>query len=73
LALFGSVLSLFVYYNLIHRAGPVFASSATYVVPFFALLWGIWDGEAIRSIHIYCLLIILLGVYLSSLRRKGQK
>ncbi|MDR0438152.1 MAG: EamA family transporter [Bacteroidales bacterium] len=73
LALFGSVLSLFVYYNLIHRAGPVFASSATYVVPFFALLWGIWDGEAIYSIHIYCLLIILTGVYLSSLRRKGQK
>ena len=70
LALFGSVLSLFVYYNLIHRAGPVFAASATYVVPFFALLWGIMDGENIYAIHLYSLLIILLGVYLSSLRKK---
>jgi len=73
LATFGSVLSLFVYYNLIHRAGTVFASSATYVVPFFALIWGVLDGEMIYSLHIYCLLIILVGVYLSSLRRKGQK
>jgi drug/metabolite transporter (DMT)-like permease len=70
LALFGSVLSLFVYYNLIQRAGPVFASSATYVVPFFALLWGVLDNELISSLHVYSLLIILLGVYLSSLRRK---
>jgi drug/metabolite transporter (DMT)-like permease len=70
LALFGSVLTLFVYYSLIHRAGPVFASSATYIVPFFALLWGILDGETISSIHVYSLLIILLGVYLSSLRRR---
>ena len=70
LALFGSVLSLFVYYNLIHRAGPVFAASSTYVVPFFALLWGVMDGENIYAIHLYSLLIILLGVYLSSLRKK---
>jgi drug/metabolite transporter (DMT)-like permease len=70
LAIFGSVLTLFIYYNLIQRAGPVFASSATYIVPFFALLWGILDGEIIRSIHFYSLLIILFGVYLSSLRRK---
>jgi drug/metabolite transporter (DMT)-like permease len=70
LAMFGSVITLFVYYNLIHRAGPVFASSATYVVPFFALLWGIFDGDIIEKAHIYCLLIILLGVYLSSLRRR---
>jgi drug/metabolite transporter (DMT)-like permease len=70
LALFGSVLSLFVYYNLIHRAGPVFAASATYIVPFFAILWGIMDGENIYAIHFYSLLIILLGVYLSSLRKK---
>ena len=70
LATFGSVLTLFVYYSLIQRAGPVFAASATYIVPFFALLWGVLDGEPISSIHIYCLLIILLGVYLSSLGRK---
>jgi drug/metabolite transporter (DMT)-like permease len=70
LAVLCSVVSLFVYYDLIHRAGPIFASSATYIVPFFAILWGTLDGELISSIHFYSLLIILFGVYLSGLRRK---
>ena len=70
LAVFCSVISLFVYYNLIHRAGPIFASSATYIVPFFAILWGTLDGETIHAIHFYSVLVILFGVYLSGLKRK---
>lgn len=70
LATFGSVISLFVFNNLIHKTGAIFASSVTYIIPFFALMWGVLDGERISSIHIYSLLIILTGVYLSSLRRK---
>ncbi|MDR2906504.1 MAG: DMT family transporter [Bacteroidales bacterium] len=73
LALFGSVITLLIYNNLIQRAGPIFASSSTYIVPFFALLWGLFDGELIETIHLYSLLIILVGVYLSSLRRKPKK
>lgn len=69
LAIFGSVILLFIYNNLIHKAGAIFASSSTYVIPFFALMWGLMDNEIISSIHIYSLIIILLGVYLSSLRR----
>lgn len=69
LATFGSVILLFIYNNLIHKAGAIFASSSTYVIPFFALMWGLMDNEIISSIHIYSLVIILLGVYLSSLRR----
>jgi len=72
LAVFGSVITLFVYYELIHYAGAIFASSATYIMPFFALMWGVLDGEKINSIHIYSLLVILLGVYLSSVRRKAS-
>ncbi len=69
LATFGSVILLFIYNNLIHKAGAIFASSSTYVIPFFALMWGLMDNEIISPIHIYSLIIILLGVYLSSLRR----
>jgi len=68
LALFGSGLSLFLYYNLIHRCGAIFASSTTYIIPLFALMWGVLDGEKISIIHLYSLLIILVGVYLSSFR-----
>ena len=70
LAVFGSVITLFIYYELIHYSGAIFASSSTYIIPFFALLWGILDGEKISNIHIYSLLIILLGVYLSGFRSK---
>jgi drug/metabolite transporter (DMT)-like permease len=70
LALFGSVITLFIYYELIHHTGAVFASSSTYIIPFFALMWGILDGENVNKIHLYCLIIILLGVYLSSKRKK---
>lgn len=69
LALFGSALSLILYNNLIHHCGAIFASSTTYIVPFFALMWGIFDGEIISMIHLYGLGIILTGVYLSSFRK----
>jgi len=69
LALFGSGLSLFLYYNLIHRCGAIFASSTTYIIPLFALMWGVFDGEKINITHLCSLAIILVGVYLSSFRR----
>jgi drug/metabolite transporter (DMT)-like permease len=73
LALFGSVITLFIYYELIHHSGAIFASSSTYIIPFFALMWGIFDGEKVSMIHFYSLLIILAGVYLSSRRKiKGK-
>lgn len=72
LATFGSVITLFVFNNLIHHTSAIFASSVTYIIPFFALLWGIIDGEHIGKLHIFALVIILVGVYLSSLRRKPK-
>ncbi|MDD2563754.1 MAG: DMT family transporter [Salinivirgaceae bacterium] len=70
LATFGSVISMFIFNNLIHHTGAIFASSVTYIVPFFALMWGLFDNEFISSLHIYSMLIILAGVYLSSLKKK---
>ena len=72
LAVFGSVITLFIYYELIHYAGAIFASSSTYIIPFFALMWGIFNAEKISMIHLYSLLIILAGVYLASLRKKKR-
>lgn len=72
LAAFGSVITLFVFNNLIHHTSAIFASSVTYIIPFFALLWGLLDGEHIGMLHVVSLLIILFGVYLSSLRRKPK-
>lgn len=72
LATFGSVISLFVFNNLIHHTSAIFASSVTYIIPFFALLWGFLDGDHIGLLQVVALVVILIGVYLSSLRRKPK-
>lgn len=72
LATFGSVITLFVFNNLIHHTSAIFASSVTYIIPFFALLWGILDGDHIGLLQVVALVVILIGVYLSSLRRKPK-
>jgi len=64
LSLFGSVLSLFVYNNLIHQTSAIFATSVTYIIPVFALMWGILDGESLGILQVISMLIILSGVYL---------
>jgi len=64
LSVFGSVLSLFVYNTLIHHTGALFATSVTYIMPIFALMWGVLDGETLGALQIISMLVILFGVYL---------
>jgi len=64
LSIFGSVLSLFVYNNLIHHTSAIFATSVTYIIPVFALMWGILDGESLGLLQVISMLVILTGVYL---------
>lgn len=66
---FGSVLSLFLFNNLIRYTSALFASSVTYIIPFFAILWGIFDGEIINLVQILGIGIVLLGVYLVNIKR----
>ncbi|MGL6269102.1 MAG: EamA family transporter [Chitinophagaceae bacterium] len=54
------------FYVLLKRAGPVFASMVTYGIPFVALFWGILANEHINPVQIGCLCIILAGVYMAN-------
>lgn len=69
LSAFGSVLSLFVFNNLIRHTSALFATSVTYIIPFFAIIWGLFDGEAINSVQIIGIVIVLVGVYLVNRKR----
>jgi len=64
LALFSSVIAVLAFNQLIKFTTPLFASSVTYLIPFFAILWGIADGEIISMIQLVWVGVILLGVYL---------
>jgi drug/metabolite transporter (DMT)-like permease len=64
LALFSSVIAVLVFNHLIKYTSPLFAASVTYIIPFFAILWGLADGEHIDILQFLWIGIILLGVYM---------
>lgn len=71
LALFGTTLSLIVFNRLIKISGALFASSVTYLIPIVAMLWGLFDGEALHFLHVAALVAVLGGVYMIS--RDGSR
>lgn len=64
LGIVGTAIASIIFYMLVKRAGPVFASMVTYGIPFVAVFWGIFRNEQINGRQLFCLLIILVGVYL---------
>lgn len=55
-----------IFYQLMKKAGPVFASTVTYIIPFVALGWGIYFGEVVTAIQMLGMAIILIGVRLAN-------
>jgi drug/metabolite transporter (DMT)-like permease len=58
----GTCLASVIFYTLLKKAGPVFASMVTYGIPFVAFFWGFIAGEAVTVIQLFGLVVILLGV-----------
>lgn len=71
LSLVNSAFSLVAFNYLIHLAGPVFASTTTYLMPVVALIWGVWDGENLTLVHLAGLTAIVGGITLVNLKRKS--
>ena len=65
LALMSTVFSSVVFFRLIQKTNAVFASTVTYLIPFIAVLWGLFDGESFHWFYLVCLIVILVGVYLT--------
>ena len=66
----GTAIATILFYQLVKRAGGIFASMVTYGIPFVALGWGIVYQEPVGWREIFCLLIILSGVYLATMKKK---
>lgn len=64
LSLFGSVIALLIFNLLIKYTTSVFASSVTYIIPIFAIFWGILDKEVITIQQLLFIGVILFGVHL---------
>jgi len=66
LGLLGSAAATVIFYALIKRAGGLFASLVTYVIPLIAMFWGFLAKEDVGLLQLGCLGIILIGVYLAN-------
>lgn len=66
LGLVGTAIATIIFYVLVKRAGGIFASMVTYGIPFVAIGWGFVYGEDFGWLQVFCLLIILIGVYYSN-------
>jgi len=64
LALFSSVLALILFNNLIKHTPLLFSVSVTYLIPLFAIMWGVIDGEKINFFQLLWMGVILFGVFL---------
>ncbi len=64
LALFSSVLALILFNNLIKHTPLLFSVSVTYLIPIFAIMWGMIDGETVNPLQLAWMGVILFGVFL---------
>jgi drug/metabolite transporter (DMT)-like permease len=69
LAFFGSVLAVIGINVLLKYTTAIFASSVTYIIPIFAVFWGVLDGEPFALLHLIWIGLILFGVYLVKSRK----
>jgi drug/metabolite transporter (DMT)-like permease len=66
LGIISTCLASVVFYTLMKKAGPVFASMVTYGIPLVAIGWGFVAGETITTIQILGMVVILAGVRLAN-------
>ncbi|MEN8221672.1 MAG: DMT family transporter [Acidobacteriota bacterium] len=73
LALFSSVLALILFNSLIKHAPLLFSVSVTYLIPIFAIMWGVFDGEVITIFNLMWMGVILMGVFLINKAEKKKE
>ncbi|MDA3953064.1 MAG: DMT family transporter [Bacteroidales bacterium] len=70
LAVVGTVLALAIFNTLIQYTSALFGASVTYLIPIFAIMWGLFDGEKFTIIQFLWIGLILTGVYLVNQRKQ---
>lgn len=70
LAFGGSAVAVTLFYLLIDYVDVIFASLTTYIIPIFAILWGLLDNESVTIIQIVFMFIVFIGIYLVNKKEK---
>lgn len=70
LALGGSAIAVTFFYLLLDFVDVIFASLTTYIIPIFAIAWGLFDNEKITALQIVFMFIVFIGIYLVNKKKK---
>jgi drug/metabolite transporter (DMT)-like permease len=70
LGIVGTALAMLMMNSLLRNTSAIGASSVTYIIPVFAIMWGLLDGESITVLHLICMCFILAGVYLINWKKR---
>jgi drug/metabolite transporter (DMT)-like permease len=62
LGVVGTAASQLIFNRMLEVSSAVFASSITYFIPIVAVLWGVWDGEALLPLHFLGMGLIIAGI-----------
>jgi len=73
LGIIGTALAMLLMNSLIRNSSAVGASSVTYIIPIFAIMWGLFYGEKVTILHLMCMFLILTGVYVINWKGKNRK
>lgn len=70
LGILGSAMAMLLMNTLLRNTSAIGASSVTYIIPVFAIMWGLIYGEKVTLLHFVCMLFILAGVYLINWKKQ---
>ena len=70
LAVVATAISTILYFKLIQDTDAIFGSSVAFVIPIFAVMWGLFDGEGFYITQLFGMFAVLLGIYL--IREKNK-
>jgi drug/metabolite transporter (DMT)-like permease len=72
LGIMGTAIATVWFYKLVKSAGSIFASTVTYGIPVIAIMFGLLFGETITVLEIFCLVMILGGVYIVNKKSSNE-
>ncbi len=73
LGILGTAIALIIFNKVLQMKDALFASSVTYIIPVFAVMWGVLDGEKLYLWHYIGMLAVGLGVYIANTSRTAHK
>lgn len=72
LGVLGTAIALIIFNKVLQMKDALFASSVTYIIPVFAVMWGVLDGERLYLLHYLGMAAVGIGVYIANTNKNHK-